>query len=312
MPGLGNTRAIPAQPGGGGGGSVDSVTGDGTVDASPTTGAVVIGLPTVGSAGSHGDATHVAAITTDAYGRVTAASTVAIAFPVTSVVGDGVAISVAIASGVATVSLISPLAVSEGGTGVTSKTGTGSVVLSTSPTLVTPVLGVATATSVNGLNITTTTGTLTVASGKTLTASATLTFTGTDGTTFTFPGASDTVVGTSATQTITNKRKVPRVITPAASATPAIDSDNCDVANLTGLSTAITSMTTNLTGTPTSFQPLIICLTDSGTAVAITWGASFEASGTVALPTTTVAGVMLTVSFLWNPATSKWRCVGTA
>ncbi|MFA9189233.1 hypothetical protein AAGV32_13920, partial [Flavobacterium sp. FZUR7N2.5] len=45
------------------------------------------------------------------------------------------------------------VAVINGGTGVTTSTGTGSVVLSASPTLVTPVLGVATATSVNGTSI---------------------------------------------------------------------------------------------------------------------------------------------------------------
>jgi hypothetical protein len=44
------------------------------------------------------------------------------------------------------------LAVANGGTGVTSSTGTGSVALSTSPTFVTPTLGAATATSIaNGL-----------------------------------------------------------------------------------------------------------------------------------------------------------------
>jgi hypothetical protein len=41
-----------------------------------------------------------------------------------------------------------PLAVAQGGTGVTTSTGSGNTVLSTSPTLVTPILGAATATSV--------------------------------------------------------------------------------------------------------------------------------------------------------------------
>jgi hypothetical protein len=44
-----------------------------------------------------------------------------------------------------------PLPVASGGTGVTTSTGTGSTVLSNSPTLVTPSLGVATGTSFNGL-----------------------------------------------------------------------------------------------------------------------------------------------------------------
>jgi len=45
------------------------------------------------------------------------------------------------------------LPVANGGTGVTTSTGTGATVLSTSPTLVTPTLGVATATSINGTTI---------------------------------------------------------------------------------------------------------------------------------------------------------------
>jgi hypothetical protein len=45
------------------------------------------------------------------------------------------------------------VAVANGGTGVTSSTGTGSVVLSSSPTLVTPTLGAASATTINGSTI---------------------------------------------------------------------------------------------------------------------------------------------------------------
>jgi hypothetical protein len=67
-------------------------------------------------------------------------------------------------------------------TAISDETGTGVVVFSDTPTLVTPVLGVATATSINKVTLTTpaTGSTLTIADGKTLTASNTLTFTGTD------------------------------------------------------------------------------------------------------------------------------------
>jgi hypothetical protein len=91
------------------------------------------------------------------------------------------------------------------GVAVTANQGTGSVVRATSPTLTTPVLGVATATSINGLTITTSTGTLTIANGKTLTFNNTLTFAGTDGNTMTFPSGSDTVVTLGASQTLTSK-----------------------------------------------------------------------------------------------------------
>lgn len=115
------------------------------------------------------------------------------------------------------------LAVSNGGTGISSfgsgiatwlgtpssanlaaaltdETGSGSAVFSTTPTLVTPVLGVATATSINKMLITApaTSSTLTIADGKTLTDSNTLTFTGTDGSSVAF-GAGGTVVYGGAT-----------------------------------------------------------------------------------------------------------------
>ena len=88
-----------------------------------------------------------------------------------------------------TTNVTGTLPVANGGTGVTSSTGTTAVVLSTSPTLVTPVLGVATATSVNKVALTApaTSATLTIADGKTLTASNSLTLAGTDATTMTFP-----------------------------------------------------------------------------------------------------------------------------
>jgi hypothetical protein len=77
----------------------------------------------------------------------------------------------------------------------TASTGSGSVVLATSPTLVTPVLGVASATTVNKVTLTApaTGSTLTVADGKTLTASNSITLAGTDATTMTFPPASASV-----------------------------------------------------------------------------------------------------------------------
>lgn len=62
-------------------------------------------------------------------------------------------------------------------------TGSGNLVRVTSPTLVTPTLGVATATSINKVTITSpaTSSTLTIADGKTLTVSNTITLAGTDG-----------------------------------------------------------------------------------------------------------------------------------
>jgi hypothetical protein len=124
-------------------------------------------------------------------------------------------------------------------------------------------------------------------------------------------GVGSQVVGTTDTNTLTNKRITARSGTVASSATPTINTDNVDYYSITALAAAITSFTTNLSGTPTIGQTLWISITDNGTSRAITWGASFEAS-TIALPTTTVISTRLDVAFIWNESTSKWRCVGIA
>ena len=84
------------------------------------------------------------------------------------------------------------------GVTATGATGTGKLVFDTSPTLVTPVLGIASATTINKVTLTApaTGSTLTIAEGKTLTASNTLTFTGTDSSSVAF-GSGGTVTYTS-------------------------------------------------------------------------------------------------------------------
>ncbi len=111
----------------------------------------------------------------------------------------------------------------------------------------------------------------------------------------------------SATATLTNKRVTKRYGTTTSSATPTINTDNVDVYELTAQAADITSFTTNLSGTPTSHQLLLISITGTGSHT-IAWGASFEAS-TVALPTTLTTSTQ-DVLFRWNATTSKWRCIG--
>lgn len=107
----------------------------------------------------------------------------------------------------------------------------------------------------------------------------------------------------------TARRIARRVVTVAQSATPSINTDTTDVASITGLAQAITSV--SVSGTPVDGDLLMVRITDNGSAHTISWGGSFEAS-TVTLPTTTVAGDMLVVGFMWNTATTKWRCIASA
>jgi hypothetical protein len=134
----------------------------------------------------------------------------------------------------------------------------------------------------------------------------TLTSTNTTNVTLPTGGTLSTLAGT---ETLTNKRVTPRVGSTTSSATPTINTDNVDYYELTAQAVNITSFTTNLSGTPTNGQKLWIAIT--GTAArTIAWGASFESS-TITLPVTTVTTARLDVGFIWNSATSKWRCIGT-
>lgn len=119
------------------------------------------------------------------------------------------------------------------------------------------------------------------------------------------------VLGTTAVQTVTNKRIQPRLVAVTQSATPAINSDNGDIFTITGLAQAVTSFTTNLTGTPVDGQKMELRITDNGTARALTFGASF-ASTTVTLPTTTVISTRLRISFEWDGTASLFACIGVA
>jgi len=101
------------------------------------------------------------------------------------------------------------------------------------------------------------------------------------------------------------------ITTITSHATPTINTDNCSFVTITAQAEAITSMTTNLSGTPKNFQKLIFRIKDNGSAQGITWGAKFVAKG-VALPTTTVISKLLTVGFIYNTVTATWGCVAVA
>lgn len=120
-------------------------------------------------------------------------------------------------------------------------------------------------------------------------------------------------VDKTTTQTLTNKRITKRVVTTnAPGGTPSTNTDNGDIFEFTGLAAAITSMTTNLSGTPVNGDMVQFSFVDNGTPRAITWGASFAAS-TVALPTTTVTSTVLRVLFQYQTIATlnKWVCIAS-
>lgn len=153
---------------------------------------------------------------------------------------------------------------------ISDETGSGALVFGTSPTLTTPNIGAATATTINGTAI----------------------------------PSSDTLVTPTASQTLTNKRINPRTGTTTSTATPSINTDNVEFYSITALAVDITGFT--MSGTPVDGQRLVIAITGTGTR-SITWGSSFESSSAT-LPTS-IGTSRLDVGFVWNSVTSKWRCV---
>lgn len=198
-------------------------------------------------------------------------------------------------------------------------TGSGTVVaLATSPTLVTPVLGVATATSINKVAITApaSSATLTIANGKTLTVSNSITLAGTDSTVMTFPSTSATIARTDAAQTFTGTQTFSQSIATnnaiAASGNAATVPITAKVSTVTNNSAATLTITM-ATASAVDRQVSCVCILDaSAVAQTITWVNTENSQ--ISAPTTSNGSTTLPLSviFMYNNATSKWRCVGVA
>ena len=172
-----------------------------------------------------------------------------------------------------------------------------------------------------------------MADGKTLTANASITLAGTDNstlslagnlttsgafastvtftntTTVTFP-TTGTLATLAGTETLTNKRVTPRVVTDGSTTgTLTPTGDTADQYQMLGLTGSVTIAAPS--GTPTAGQKLILRLKDNGTGRALTWTTSstgFRAVG-VTLPTTTVASKNIYVGSIWNATDSFWDAV---
>lgn len=92
---------------------------------------------------------------------------------------------------------------------ISDETGSGVLVFADTPTLITPILGVATATTINKVTITApaTSATLTIDDGKTLRSKKTLTLEGTDSTEHTFPNSNSVLARTDTGQSFTGSHE---------------------------------------------------------------------------------------------------------
>lgn len=95
-------------------------------------------------------------------------------------------------------------------------------------------------------------------------------------------------------------------VVSSATVTPTASED---ILAVTALATNITIA--NPTGSWNNGQGYVVRLKDNGSARTIGFGANFRAVG-VTLPTTTIAGKLMYIGFIYNSADSKWDVVSLA
>lgn len=119
------------------------------------------------------------------------------------------------------------------------------------------------------------------------------------------------VVGTdyltgASTNTITNKRNQPRVVSAASYTTDtgtSFDFSTCDDFIITAQAGALKF--NNPSGSPQEGEYMVIRIKDNGTARALTYDTQFRASSDLSLPSTTVLGKTLYMRLKWNAVDTK-------
>lgn len=122
--------------------------------------------------------------------------------------------------------------------------------------------------------------------------------------------APEWVTTSSLTETFTNKRTNPRLVTAASYTTDtgtSLSVATCDQFEVTALAGALKF--NNPGGTPVGGNKLIIRVKDDGTARALTYDTQFRASSDLALPTTTIVNKTLYMGFIFNATDTKWDLI---
>ncbi len=122
----------------------------------------------------------------------------------------------------------------------------------------------------------------------------------------------DDFASLTGSETLTNKRIEPRIVSATSYTTDtgtSLDVSTTDIFVITAQAGAL--LFNSPGGTPVQGQRLVIRIKDNGTARALTWNSVFRAMGT-ALPSTTVLSKTLYLGFFYNSTDSKFDLVASA
>lgn len=127
--------------------------------------------------------------------------------------------------------------------------------------------------------------------------------------TLTLPDTSTTVVGTDATQTLTNKTVQPRVVAVADSSSITINVDTSDIVTQANTQVAGTLTMNAPTGTPYNGQRITLRIRSTNVQT-FSWNAAFAGSTDLPLPTTTSGNTKYDyLGFIYNSTSTTWQFV---